>query len=115
MRVSAVERARLAALRRGNLALHDVTRTRWGVAKAYGRLRAQVKLHQRPSPILVYQMGKVASETVARSLRADDELAARGVAHVHFFDEGTLRSEEEALRAQRRRDVRAGRHIWESR
>ena len=80
-------------------------------AKAYGRAVVHRRLRRVPPPIIVYQMGKVGSETVVRSLRAHPDTRVRGALHVHFLDPARLQDEEAAYRATWRGFTQAW-HVW---
>jgi hypothetical protein len=81
---------------------------------ATGRLyhRLDLRRYHRPAPppVLVYQMGKVGSETVARSL--GDEQLARSVYHLHFLTPQGLARAAETYREHWRPDGNAH-HVWD--
>jgi hypothetical protein len=82
-------------------------------AKAYYRLLLRALYPRRETPILVYQMGKVGSETVARSLENADLEAP--IFHVHYLEPAALELAERRVRS-RWDPGRGGRgvNVWES-
>jgi hypothetical protein len=80
-------------------------------AKALGRYTAARALRRDPQPVLVYQMGKVGSETVEHSLRLAPERGGRGILHLHSVDP-TVLADEERLYRRGWSDARGASHIW---
>src|SRR3954467_9048640 len=66
--------------------------------------------YPRGDPIVIYQMGKVGSKTVERSLSA--QTRDRPIFHVHFLTQEGLRREEAFYRQHWSKD-KGGVHVWE--
>lgn len=85
---------------------------RYATASAYHRVAlAADRRRRREPPVLVYQMGKVGSETVAGSLEAAGLMGR--VYHVHFLSDAGVRWATDVYRARWQPGVSAT-HLWES-
>lgn len=86
---------------------------RYATAKVYYELELRLTSRRRSGrPILVYQMGKVGSRTIVKSLRGAG--LDSPIFHVHFLAEENLREWEERHRARWTRSGGA-QHLWRSR
>jgi hypothetical protein len=108
-------RARSALLRKVDRAVRAGSRRHWRSAHAYGRAKAFVRWKLRPQPIVVYQMGKVASTTVAETIEHEPRLAESGVAHVHFLDPRWWHDEAVRARIRYEGNALADTHLWDAR
>ena len=94
----------------GGRALSRLLRMNVHLARAHYHYRLRRKCHQYGEPpLLLYQMGKVGSKTIQRSLRTVE--LDRPVFHVHFLTpdrvEKTEKERRKYLRVARSRDLNA--------
>ena len=97
---------------RGWRVLDKLTRGHYRLAKALFQLRLRWEERRAPNPLLVYQMGKVGSTSVVRSL-----LAAGWTGRIYQFhgvDPKNHAREEWFYRRNFGRDPQRPRHLWAS-
>ena len=80
-------------------------------AKLYHRFLLRFSPRRKGVPILVYQMGKVASQTVVETL--DQAGIASPVFHLHVLDDQAIADDERRRRAHWTRDGTVN-HLWTS-
>jgi len=96
-----------------NRSVDRLSRTNYRLARAYYRHRLKSLDRQFPqAPLIVYQMGKVGSSTVVKSLH--EAGLRRRIYHVHFLTPELIEKYEirrrKYLRTERSGDLR---HIWQ--
>ena len=104
----------VALLGRVQARLWHLTGRRWVTARANGRLIAFARWRRHRDPIVVFQMGKVASTTVTETIEQHAALAQRSVAHIHHLDRTTLELEARAARNHYQGDWLAPTHLWDA-
>jgi hypothetical protein len=98
--------------RQGQQWLRALAARNYVTAKALFQLRLWLAERRQGDPVLVYQMGKVGSTSVVRSLRAAG--VKQPLYHIHDLNPATLASNEQLYRRKYDGEWQRPSHLWTS-